>query len=63
MNKTFLSAYKKGRKAFLENGTKAICPYLDKRGEYRNNITFSRAFQKYWYEGFEDEKANLPTRY
>lgn len=44
--KAFLGAYNKGRKAYLDHGEKAKCPYADKRGgKYDHVITFSRAFQ------------------
>lgn len=63
MNKAFLAAYNKGRTAFEKMGDLAVCPYADKRGNYRNNTTFSRAFQNYWHEGFQDKKNKLSNRY
>ncbi|MCK4958032.1 MAG: hypothetical protein KAT00_01500 [Planctomycetes bacterium] len=64
MNRAFLGAYNKGRLAFRDSEDAAVCPYPDKRcGKYDHIVTFSRAFQTYWREGFEDEKAGLPMRY
>lgn len=60
----FFSAHIKGRAAFREHGDKAECPYTETRGgRYNHVITFSRAFQKYWREGREDEKAGRPVKY
>lgn len=63
-NKAFLGAYRKGRKAYELEGAEAQCPYPDKRGGiYDHVITYSRAFQKYWREGFEDAQSFKPVRY
>jgi len=63
-NKAFFSAYKRGRRAFDLYGDSAVCPYPETRGgQYGQVVTFSRAFQKYWREGIEDARDNLPIRY
>ena len=60
----FFGAYKKGRLAYLAEGDKAVCPYLETRGgKYRHVVTFSRAYQKFWHEGFQDEKSKINWRY
>lgn len=55
-NRAFLAAYEKGRHAGLEakdaNLAARLCPYRDWRGNYHESVTFSRAFRKYWADGF-----------
>jgi hypothetical protein len=64
MNFAFFGAYLKGYHAFEEQGAGARCPYPDYRGgAHLQVVTFSRAFQKYWYEGFEDAQAKKVPRY
>lgn len=59
----FLSVYRKGREA-AKNGQARKSPYADKRGGcFQHVITWSRSFQKYWLEGFDDENGRLPDRY
>ena len=54
----------KGRVAFRENGENAKSPYPETRGgKYNHVVTFSRAFQKFWHEGFNDEKTGRPVQY
>ena len=60
INKSFFSAYRKGREAARDNGK---CPYVDKRGSYNNMVTFSAAFIRFWEEGFYDAQNGLPERY
>ncbi len=53
-SKAFRSAWHKGRAAALEGFSLADCPYPDRRaGEHRQVVTFSRAFRKFWRDGFE----------
>jgi hypothetical protein len=53
-SKALASAWRKGRAAALEGRTMADCPYADRRGgEHRQVVTFSRAFRKWWRDGFE----------
>ncbi len=58
-----LGAYRKGRRA-AEAGQRRASPYTDKRGgPHANVVTFSRAFMRMWYEGFDDAKAKRPESY
>lgn len=60
-NRAFLAAYEKGRRAGHEakdaNLVARLCPYHDWRGNYHENVTFSRAFRKFWADGFFDGVA------
>jgi hypothetical protein len=47
-----LAAWKKGRDAALA-GKPRSAPYADKRNSYHNGNTFSRAFIRYWLEGYD----------
>jgi len=62
-NRAFLSAYMKGRAAFSTSGDAAINPYPDHRNHYRNGNTFSRAFRRFWLDGFRDAQAGNPIAY
>lgn len=56
-NKAFAAAYRKGYQAYVEKGAHARCPYFDYRGgRHGQVITFSRAFQKYWWDGYNTAK-------
>lgn len=62
--KNFFAAYQRGRSAFRQQGHLATCPYADIRcGQHGQIPTFSRAFQRYWREGFEDQSYNKADRY
>ncbi len=64
MNRAFYGAYQKGYQAYQQQGQGARCPYVDKRaGRHDHIVTFSRAFTRYWQEGFSDASQNLPPRY
>jgi hypothetical protein len=64
VTKSFLGAYKRGREDFRQSGKHAICPYQDKRGgRFGQVTTFSRAFQRFWQEGFKDEQSGDIDRY
>ena len=53
-SRAFVGAWRKGRGAALEGKSLLDCPYPDRRAGARNHIvTFSRAFRKYWRDGFE----------
>lgn len=53
-SKAFVGAWRKGRLAAIEGKSLADCPYPDRRGgEHGQVITFSRAFRKFWRDGFE----------
>ena len=60
ISRNFFSAYQKGRTSAKDNGK---CPYADKRGGYRNMVTFSAAYIRFWEEGFYDAQNGLPDRY
>ena len=52
-NRALIGAYRKGYKAALA-GEPCVCPYADKRrAEWRNSVTFSRAFRTAWFNGWE----------
>lgn len=64
LRRNYFGAYVKGREAFKRDGDSAICPYLDRRGgQYCHVVTFSRAYQRYWREGLEDERNQAQMRY
>jgi len=53
-NRAFVGAWHKGRRAALEGGSLADCPYPDRRaGEHGQIVTYSRTFRRYWRDGFE----------
>jgi hypothetical protein len=62
LTRQFWGAYRKGYKAYL-NGAPDECPYQDKRGgKHEHVITYSRAFQHYWNEGYQNAKrGQLPA--
>lgn len=61
--KAFFGAYRKGRAAF-ELGNPKRAPYEDLRGgKYGQVTTYSRSFIKFWNDGWEDAKKELPERY
>lgn len=53
-NRAFLSAYMKGFNAGAGGAKRSSCPYDDHRGNYHEMVTFSRAFIRYWMEGYDD---------
>ena len=53
-NKAFESAKQKGRDARRAGLPISACPYEDKRNNYRNGNTFSRAFMNAWIEGWRE---------
>ena len=55
-NRAFQSAYRAGVYAAERGNPRTSCPYTDARGA-SGNVTFSRAFARYWLEGFDDSFA------
>ena len=55
-NPAFTAAREKGRKAGAEGKPKSACPYGDHR-THRGAITWSRAFQRAWVEGWRAGRA------
>lgn len=54
-NKAFIGAYRKGQRAFREGKPQEGNPYRETRGgRHLNVITYSRAFQNCWLEGWLD---------
>ncbi len=51
-------AERKGREAFLACKNESACPYEDKRN-YRGMITWSRAFERAWVNGFREAKKKV----
>lgn len=54
MNKVFEAAKQKGRDARCAGRPMSACPYEDKRNNYRNGTTFSRAFLRSWEDGWRE---------
>jgi hypothetical protein len=54
-NKAFLSAYNKGKKMACYGMSSESNPYKDKLNS-KGRPTFSRAFRKFWLEGWQDGK-------
>jgi len=52
-NKAFRAAYEKGIGAAREDVPREDNPYLDWRTD-RGSVTFSRAFRRYWFRGWDD---------
>jgi hypothetical protein len=53
LNRAFIGAWRKGWQA-AETGAARHSPYADRRsGKYGNVITFSRGFQRFWFEGYD----------
>jgi hypothetical protein len=52
MSKALQGAERKGREA-AGQGKPRICPYEDKRTSYHNGVTFSEAFRKAWFAGYD----------
>lgn len=54
-NPSFRTAYRKGALAARHGEPRDSCPYPDHRQE-TGRLTFSRAFRKEWYRGFDREQ-------
>lgn len=54
----FDGAYLKGQKAFFA-GEPCESPYVDRRGDWHNMITFSRAFIRAWEDGWNDAEKGV----
>jgi hypothetical protein len=53
-SRALVGAWRKGRAAAIAGKTLADCPYPDRRcGPFGRVVTFSRAFRKWWRDGFE----------
>ena len=53
-SKAFIGAWRKGRQAALDGRSLMDCPYPDRRcGPFGRVVTFSRAYRKFWRDGFE----------
>lgn len=59
-NRAMRGAYLKGYKAFEAGEPEASCPYEDKRKE-SGRLTWSRAFQATWFDGYRDAKNEKNT--
>lgn len=58
----FNAARRKGGTAFRDGKSRHSNPYKDKRGGYKNMVTFSAAWRRAWFEGF-DEAALAASKY
>lgn len=59
MSKTLDGAERKGREAAMAGAKRSSNPYGDVRADYRSSATWSRAFQRRWFEGFDNQKREL----
>lgn len=59
MNKAFAKAKFKGAEARATGQSRNMCPYPDHRGGYHEMATWSRAFQRYWRDGWDETDAVL----
>lgn len=57
--KAFRSAWLKGLHAAIAGKTQGDNPYQDVRGNYRERVTFSRAFFREWCHGFKAGEEHL----
>jgi len=57
-NKSFQTAYKKGKIASAFGRPESSNPYPDKKNN-KGGVTFSRAFRNYWLKGYNDTKVKL----
>jgi hypothetical protein len=55
--RAFQGAYRKGCQARMDGMSKKS-PYPDHRG-WNGHVTFSRAFDRYWCEGWDDAEREL----
>lgn len=60
-NRAMRGAYLKGYRAFEAGDPEASCPYEDKRKE-SGRLTWSRAFQSAWSDGYRDAKNEKKTK-
>ena len=51
--RAFRGAFAKGVQARMDGKPKSANPYLDHRADYQNSATWSRAFRRYWAEGWD----------
>ncbi len=51
--RAFRSAWDKGYRAGVLDQPITVNPYEDVRDTYRNSVTWSRAFRRYWLDGWE----------
>lgn len=58
----WVGAYRKGREAYRDGKGLGDCPYSDRRTR-NGKVTFSRAFQGRWHEGWWDERGGVRDRY
>ena len=54
MNSALVAAWAKGRKAARMGKPRTANPYVDHRNA-RGHVTWSRAFRKEWFEGYDAE--------
>jgi ribosome modulation factor len=59
-NRGFIGAFKKGYQARQESKPR-VPPYQDKRGgRFDHIVTYSRAFRKYWLDGWDAADKDMP---
>ncbi len=49
----FTFAFKAGQEARKKGTARQQCPYADKRDSYRKSVTYSRAWRRAWFDGWE----------
>lgn len=62
-NKALEAAKRKGYQAAARGESRSSCPYADKRNSNSGGrgVTFSRAFQRYWHEGYDSYAGSTKT--
>lgn len=65
MSKAMDGAERKGREAAVAGARRSDNPYGDVRADHNNSVTFSRAFRKRWFAGFDKKtvELNLAAKY
>ena len=58
--KALETARRKGHEARRNGESREACPYRDTRNEM-NQVTFSRAFRRAWFEGYEQREKEEQT--
>ena len=61
-NRVFLSAFRRGIRDRLAGKSRQQNPYPDHSTFYHNGVTFSRAFRRYWTEGWDAADQYLRAR-
>ena len=58
----FRGVWRKGYLARMQSEPEEANPYLDVRQDYRELVTFSRAFRRAWLEGWQVADEEIKAR-